>query len=110
MQRETIVTEAPVSDTSHPIWRSLKQAMRRFTKRGVVWELVEHPPVGEFDLMSFVNRATGATPPSRDELLARAKRSRSDPTRLMRAVYSDRPIPTGGGREAPNYLSTMTHD
>lgn len=124
MTRETIVSDAPISNPRAPFYKALKAAMRVFTKQGIELELEEHGPSLDFDLMSFVHRPTmtrvhvwddyrakvkfleiegrdqemvlnirdtltkALKPPTTDQLLAKAKRSRSDPTALMRAVYA----------------------
>ena len=124
MPRDTIVTDAPISDPDAPFYKALEAAMRRFTREGVEFELEDHGPTLGYDLLSFVHRPTGArlriwedyranvkylevdAPeseqlakiistlrsaikiPSSDELIARAKRARSDPTALMRAIYA----------------------
>ncbi len=124
MRRDTIVTDAPISDPDAPFYKALEAAMKRFTEQGFELELEEHGPTLGYDLLSFIHRPTGARvriwedyrakvkyieveapetalldrmtstlrsaiePPSADELIARARRSRSDPTALMRAVYA----------------------
>ena len=60
MPRDTIVTDAPISDPDAPFYEALEAAMRRFTQEGLEFELEEHGPTLGYDLLSFVHRPTGA--------------------------------------------------
>jgi hypothetical protein len=124
--KQTIVTDAPISDPDAPFFAALTAAMDALTAQHIALELEEHGPTLGFDLLWFVHRpsathlriwedyrakvkyleleGTDATllatlratleqhlaPPTLEQLVARARRSRSDPTALMRAVYAAR--------------------